>query len=290
MTLQVYHYMADCGRNFTVNLPTSQRPPVPGEENETPSISTASNTKERSPSATPRRSTLVSAMKLGLEGIEEDEAPLGFEPEGSASVTPPYTRWTESLHALLSDEDGICLFKQFLVQEKAQDPLLFWLATEGFKKKSADDPKRNELAKVIYKKFIKADGQQAVKISAVLRTNIAGMVRSSVFDETLFDAAQAEVEENIRESTYPSFLKSDIYVQYINNGGISPKSSECSSSGGNSRVTGYLPTLPEDAELMDIPTGENAALNQGQVPLTMEMLMKTTFNRHSTSKTQEGYV
>ncbi|XP_033631057.1 axin-1-like [Asterias rubens] len=288
MTLQVYHYMADCGGNFTENLPTSQRPPVPGEENETVSTSSVSITKERSPSATPRRSTLMSAMKLGLGGREEDEAPLGFEPEGSASVTPPYTRWTESLHALLSDEDGICLFKQFLVQEKAQDPLLFWLATEGFKKKSADDPKRNELAKVIYKKFIKADGQQAVKISSTLRTNIAGMVRSSVFDESLFDPAQGEVEETIRESTYPSFLKSDIYVQYINNGGISPKSSECSSSGENSRVTGYLPTLPEDAELTDIPSGENAALNQGQVPLTMEMLMKTSFHRHSTSKTQEG--
>ncbi|XP_022084822.1 axin-1-like isoform X2 [Acanthaster planci] len=287
MTLQVHHYMADCGGNFTENLPTSQRPPVPGEENET--APTCAIAKERSPSATPRRSTLLAHVKTGLTGdMEEDEAPLGFEPEGSASVTPPYTRWTESLHALLSDEDGICLFKQFLVQEKAEDPLLFWLATEGFKKKSADDPKRNELAKVIYKKFVKADGQQVVKLSPALRTNIAGMVRSSVFDETLFDAAQAEVEEHIRESTYPMFLKSDLYVQYINNGGISPKSSECSSSGGNSRVTGYLPTLPEDAELTDIPSGDAAAISQGQVPLTMEMLMKTSFHRHAASKTQEG--
>lgn len=307
MSLEVFRYLSDSGGNFTENLPTSQRPPVPGEENENSSNDGKGSqcsksgensvrcTNDKSPAATPRRSNLyphhhtLDPNRKRL--VTDDEAPLGFEPEGSASVTPPYTRWTESLHALLGDDDGITLFKQFLNQEKAEDPLLFWLATEGFKKKSPEDPKRNELAKVIYRRFVKTGGQQAVKISAANRTLIEENVRKGSYDHTLFDLAQGEVEESIRESTYPLFLKSDLYVQYINNGGVSPKSSESnSSSGNNSRVPGLLPTLPEDAELTDIPRDELQDSKKKAVPLTSEMLMATSSYRSGgfSSREKEG--
>ncbi|XP_063055260.1 axin-1-like [Engraulis encrasicolus] len=68
--------------------------------------------------ATPRRSDLD----------------LGYEPEGSASPTPPYLRWAESLHSLLDDEDGIQLFRAFLCQEDCGDLLDFWFACSGFRK------------------------------------------------------------------------------------------------------------------------------------------------------------
>ena len=308
MSLEVFRYLADSGGNFTENLPTSQRPPVPGEENENLSndgkgsqcsksgdSSGGGSTirSEKSPAATPRRSNLYPTDPNKKLAMTDDDAPLGFEPEGSASVTPPYTRWTESLHALLADDDGIRLFQEFLNQEHAVDPLLFWLATEGFKKKSAEDPKRTELAKVIYRRFVKVGGQQAVKISSANRTLIEECVRKGSFDHTLFDNAQGEVEESIRETTYPLFLKSDLYVQYINNGGISPKSSDgSSSSGNNSRLPGFLPTLPEDTELTDIPRDE--IVDKKPVPLTSEMLIATSCYRsggyNSNSRDQEGYV
>nr|XP_054762624.1 axin-1-like [Lytechinus pictus]XP_054762625.1 axin-1-like [Lytechinus pictus]XP_054762626.1 axin-1-like [Lytechinus pictus]XP_054762627.1 axin-1-like [Lytechinus pictus]XP_054762628.1 axin-1-like [Lytechinus pictus] len=276
MSLEVYRFLADSGGSQL-----SERPPVPGEETEdrgSVSSSVKSGKQSDQSAGTPRRSNLKDAAFKGgmLEG-----APLGFEPEGSASVTPPYTRWTESLHALLSDEDGIQLFKHYLIQEGAENPLLFWLATQGFKKKSDSDPVRTDLAKLIYRRFIKKDGQQVVRLHGSTRNHVAESIRTNKVDSNLFDASQMEVEEYMRETSYPMFLKSDVYVQYVNNGGVSPKSSEgCSSNGSNSHPAqaGYLPTLPEDSELSDLPQAGS---------LTADLLLRSSHHRHNTDRYQD---
>ncbi|XP_071477316.1 axin-1-like [Diadema antillarum] len=275
MSLSVFRYLADSGGSQL-----SERPPVPGEETEdrgSVSSSIKSGKTSDHSGGTPRRSNLVKDTKEGTQ----DEAPLGFEPEGSASITPPYTRWTESLHALLADEDGIQLFKHYLVQENAENPLMFWLATQGFKKKPNNDPVRADLAKLIYRRFIKKDGQQVVRLETATRNHVADCIRTNSVNSNLFDASQAEVEQYMRETSYPMFLKSDVYVQYVNNGGVSPKSSEgCSSNASSSHHahTGYLPTLHEDAELSDLPAPGS---------LTADMLFRTSHHRQHIEKYQE---
>uniref|UniRef100_A0A663N383 RGS domain-containing protein n=1 Tax=Athene cunicularia TaxID=194338 RepID=A0A663N383_ATHCN len=116
----------DLGGSFTEDAP---RPPVPGEEGELVSTDPrpvshgfysgkSDVVRNETSTATPRRSDLD----------------LGYEPEGSASPTPPYLKWAESLHSLLDDQDGINLFRTFLKQEDCADLLDFWFACSGFRK------------------------------------------------------------------------------------------------------------------------------------------------------------
>ena len=66
----------------------------------------------------------------------------------------------------------------------------------------------------------------------------------------MFDDAQSFVEESMRTNLYPLFLNSDVYVQYVQNGGESPKSSLSTSGSSSARpMSTTLCTLHENSEL-----------------------------------------
>lgn len=266
------------GTNFTETTP---RPPVPGEENEKESsggMSTKSSGSHKSQvshtsgrsigsskgdinPATPRKSNIdKSATTIAAcSGLDEDmEAPLGFEPEGSAAnsppftenSTPPYLKWAESLHNLLGDPDGVQLFRSFLQQEEiGTSSLDFWYACQGLKKQERSEEERTQMVKIIFKKLLKGDKLPFVNSNT--KKTIAENINHGTY-MTLFDDAQSQVEEYMKNDTYPLFLKSDLYVQYVAREGGSPNSSN-SSSGSNSASrpvsSGPLPTLKEDQEL-----------------------------------------
>uniref|UniRef100_S4RKD3 RGS domain-containing protein n=1 Tax=Petromyzon marinus TaxID=7757 RepID=S4RKD3_PETMA len=147
---------------------------------------------------------------------------LGYEPEGSASPTPPYVRWAESLPALLEDQDGTSLFRAFLEQEDCVDLLDFWFACSGFRKTDGD--KRAKLAKAIYKKFIKDNAGIVLRqIGSITRTGVKECIASKRIDSTMFDRAQEEVQTAMEENAYPAFLRSDVYLAYARSGGESPR-------------------------------------------------------------------
>lgn len=217
-------YSVDLGSSFTEDAP---RPPVPGEEGElvwsdvrqqsNPVFSTKNDSLKCEASvATPRRPDLD----------------LGYEPEGSASPTPPYLRWAESLHSLLDDKDGIDLFRIFLSKEECEDMLDFWLACSGFHKlDTSKDTEKNEekkvkTAKVIYKKYIlDNNGIVSRQIKPATKSFIKDCILKNHLDPAMFDQAQTEIQAIIEENTYPLFLKSDIYLEYTRTGGESPKPS-----------------------------------------------------------------
>ena len=78
----------------------------------------------------------------------------GFEPEGSADVTPPfsesnsansspaYLKWAENLHNLLSDPDGVELYKTYMKNENVGELLDFWFACEGLKRLPSDQSEK----------------------------------------------------------------------------------------------------------------------------------------------------
>uniref|UniRef100_A0A3Q3KKY0 Axin-1 n=1 Tax=Monopterus albus TaxID=43700 RepID=A0A3Q3KKY0_MONAL len=239
-------YLADLGGTFTEDAP---RPPVPGEEGELVCSegcqygnlgfsSKNENLKCEASVATPRRSDLD----------------LGYEPEGSASPTPPYVKWAESLHSLLDDQDGIHLFRRFLKQEDCADILDFWFACSGFRKLEANEgneEKKVKLAKAIYKKYILDNsGIVSRQIKPATKSFIKDCVIKLHIDPAMFDQAQTEIQTVMEENTYPLFLKSDIYLEYTQTGGESPKlySDQNSGSGNGKGLPGYLPTLNEDEE------------------------------------------
>uniref|UniRef100_A0A3Q0T5P3 Axin-1 n=1 Tax=Amphilophus citrinellus TaxID=61819 RepID=A0A3Q0T5P3_AMPCI len=246
--------------HFTEDAP---RPPVPGEEGS--DVDPPIHYTPSSSSATPRRPDLD----------------LGYEPEGSASPTPPYLKWAESLHSLLDDREGTQLFKNFLCQEGCADLLDFWFACSGFRKTSQE--KRAKLAKAIYRKYI-VDGNGIVsrQIKAATKSFIRDCVGKPHPDPAMFEQAQTEIQAMIEENTYPLFLKSDLYLEYTRTGGESPKpnpSDQSPSSGPAKPVPGYLPTLEEKDEddCGDTPAGR----------LTQSLLMQTVPQRASASRRRQ---
>ncbi|KAJ3600245.1 hypothetical protein NHX12_031231 [Muraenolepis orangiensis] len=250
-------YQEDQAGAFTEDAP---RPPVPGEEGELacgegghhplpllllPYASSRSEglKGEASVAATPRRPDLD----------------LGYEPEGSASPTPPYVKWAESLRSLLDDQEGIHLFAGFLKREACGDLLDFWFACSGFRKleEAGGEEKRLKLAKAIYRKYVlDGDGIVARHVAVPTKSLIRERVARLGIDGAMFDQAQAEIQATLEESAYPLFLKSDVYLEYAltgaEGGGESPKNHNALSAvSGNAELspTGHrLPTLTEDEE------------------------------------------
>ena len=241
-------YVADPGGSFTEDAP---RPPVPGEEGELlfsdsrqhggglgvlGSSSKSDGLKCEASVATPRRPDLD----------------LGYEPEGSASPTPPYVKWAESLHSLLSDQDGIHLFGKFLRQRECADVMDFWFACVGFRKLSeGNEEKKVKLAKAIYKKYIQDNkGIVSRQIKPATKSFIRDCVARLYVDPAMFDQAQMEIQTVMEENTYPLFLKSDIYLEYARTGGESPKmyGEQSPVSGKEKGLSSYLPTLNEYEE------------------------------------------
>ncbi|WAQ96321.1 AXIN1-like protein [Mya arenaria] len=271
------------GTTFTETAP---RPPVPGEENEKESnggMSTKSSGSHRSQvsqtscrsmgstkgdinPATPRKSNIekpaVSNVTCCFD--EEMDAPLGFEPEGSVTnsppftenSTPPYLKWAESLQNLLEDHDGVTLFKEFLGQEDVGTASVdFWFACQGLKKNAqiTEHSQVVKLMKTISKRYIK--GERLPFVDGDTKRTIAegiNLQHEDNIDVTLFDAAQTQVETYMKNETYPLFLNSNLYLSYVSREGDSPKSSN-SSIGSNSASrpvsSGPLPTVKEDQEL-----------------------------------------
>ncbi|XP_062444185.1 axin-1 [Rhea pennata] len=289
MNVQGKGFPLDLGGSFTEDAP---RPPVPGEEGELVSTdprpvshgfysSKNDVVRNEMSTATPRRSDLD----------------LGYEPEGSASPTPPYLKWAESLHSLLDDQDGINLFRTFLKQEDCADLLDFWFACSGFRKLEpcmSNEEKRLKLAKAIYKKYIlDNNGIVSRQIKPATKSFIKDCVMKLQIDPDMFDQAQTEIQCMIEDNTYPLFLKSDIYLEYTRTGGESPKiySDPSSGSGTGKGLPGYLPTLNEDEEWKcDQDTEPEASRDSAPSSrLTQKLLLETATQRAtSTRRYSEG--
>lgn len=242
--------------------------------------------------------SFCSGKGVGIKGETSTATPrrsdldLGYEPEGSASPTPPYLKWAESLHSLLDDQDGINLFRTFLKQEDCADLLDFWFACSGFRKLEpcdANEEKRLKLAKAIYRKYIlDHNGIVSRQTKPATKSFIKDCIMKQLIDPAMFDQAQTEIQSTMEENTYPSFLKSDIYLEYTRTGSESPKlcSDQSSGSGTGKGIPGYLPTLNEDEEWK---CDQDVDEDDGRDPappgrLTQKLLLETAAPRASSSR------
>lgn len=235
--------LADLGGSFTEDAP---RPPVPGEEGEL-----VSNDGRQHSSFCFSSKNEALKCEASVATPRRPDLDLGYEPEGSASPTPPYLKWAESLHSLLDDQDGIHLFRTFLRQEDCADMLDFWFACSGFRKLEShegNEEKKVKLAKAIYKKYIlDNNGIVSRQIKPATKSFIKDCIVKLHVDPAMFEQAQTEIQTLMEENSYPLFLKSDMYLEYTRTGGESPKphSDQSSVSGNGKDLLGYLPTLNE---------------------------------------------
>ncbi|CAK9799469.1 Axin1 [Anthophora quadrimaculata] len=267
-------------RCFNENSP---RPPVPGEE----TGNYVSRFRPQSQTLTPRPSSLATPTASGCDA----SAPLGFEPEGCCSTTtmesdspPACLRWARNLHSLLQDPVGLELFRKYLDQEGIANPLNFWFACEGLKEQT--DPERiHQLVKLIYKKFV-CNSQLAIPED--VRREANRRVKEGRADEKVFDAVQLAVERLINETTYPNFLQSTMYLDYVRSC-QNPDSGGCPNSGSSREMSvscgpSLLPTVHEDSEYVSSIHSSHSASEtpgelRGKLRLTNSVLMATQQTR-----------
>ena len=147
------------------------------------------------------------------------------------------------------------------------------------------DSDLNNLVKLIFKRYIK--GNQ-LNLKADIRKRIVDRLKggSAHVDRTILEEAKQDVENAMNNDMYPLFLKSDIYLQYVQSYNESPKTSSSVSS-TRPMSSAALPTLPEEEELRqeDILSPEPVALS-----LTSNNLAATIGARSNHATSSEGFV
>ncbi|XP_008841425.1 axin-2 isoform X2 [Nannospalax galili] len=262
--------LPDPSSSFREDAP---RPPVPGEEGETPpcqpSVGKGQAAKPMPVSSNARR----------------NEDGLG-EPEGRASPDSPLTRWTKSLHSLLGDQDGAYLFRTFLEREKCVDTLDFWFACNGFRQMNLKDTKTLRVAKAIYKRYIENNSIVSKQLKPATKTYIRDGIKKQQIDSIMFDQAQTEIQAVMEENAYQMFLTSDIYLEYVRSGGENTAYMSNGGLGSLKVLCGYLPTLNEEEEWTCVDF--KCKLSPTVVGLTSKTLRATASVR-STEAAENGY-
>ncbi|KAH9580225.1 Axin-2 [Schistosoma haematobium] len=152
-----------------------------------------------------------------------------------------WKKWSLGLDYLLQDSEGVALFKSYLQYEGCANLLDFWFACQGFRSKvdPSDHRKITQLIKAIYRTYIRGSSNslnsqpllylgkqqstpvlqnrsEPIRLRSETRHAITERIsRKHTLDQTVFDSAQAEVEHFLRTTAYPAFLKSDIYVDFL---------------------------------------------------------------------------
>ncbi|XP_054156642.1 axin-1-like [Oppia nitens] len=177
--------------------------------------------------ATPTTTTVNNSSSMSDPLI--DRTPCGsasLTPHSDVSYeTPPHVRWSHDFYHLIYDEKGADLFMKFLVQSGGglENLLKFWYACEGLKQIAPED--REKIKKVvgaIYKRFIKyantiplSDNVRETLKKDLLSEPTADHDLDPRYNQQVFNAAQQEVEEQLKSDIYLNFFQSDTYIEYI---------------------------------------------------------------------------
>lgn len=92
--------------------------------------------------------------------------------------------------------------------------LQFWFACEGLKRQWNENPEKAiQIIILIHKKYIRS---KRLIVAESIRKDVNHRVANrDTLDAHIFDQAQTEVENLIRDSVYVNFLNSDVYLSYI---------------------------------------------------------------------------
>ncbi|KAM6166941.1 regulator of G-protein signaling 1 [Erethizon dorsatum] len=121
-------------------------------------------------------------------------------------------QWSQSLEKLLANRTGQDVFGNFLKSEFSEENIEFWLACEDYKKTELS--LLHSKAENIYKAFVHSDAAKQINIDFHTRESIAKKIKSPT--PTCFDEAQKIIYTLMEKDSYPRFLKSDIYLNVLN--------------------------------------------------------------------------
>uniref|UniRef100_A0A452V009 Regulator of G-protein signaling 3 n=1 Tax=Ursus maritimus TaxID=29073 RepID=A0A452V009_URSMA len=176
-----------------------------------------------------RRHTMKEAKdmknKLGIFR-RRNESP-GAQPAGKADkmvksfkpTSEEALKWGESLEKLLLHKYGLAVFQAFLRTEFSEENLEFWLACEDFKKVKSQS-KMAAKAKKIFAEYIAIQACKEVNLDSYTREHTKDNLQSVT--RGCFDLAQKRIFGLMEKDSYPRFLRSDLYLDLINQKKMSP--------------------------------------------------------------------
>lgn len=107
---------------------------------------------------------------------------------------------------------GRSLLKQHLVQEHADESILFWEAVEGYKQLHSSD-EMEEMARDIYDQFISSHAKKEICIDSKCRSALAISYKQP--NKTTFDDAQQQIFKSMETDNYERFKRSKIYMNFL---------------------------------------------------------------------------
>lgn len=276
-----------------------------------PGPSWGSNLKPRDksttqPSDAKPNPTMAPSPKAESSASSGSGRERGFEPEGSADITPPYSeshsnspasylKWAETLHNLLADPDGVELYKIYLKMENVGELLDFWFACEGLKRQPSEPTEKIfQLIKVINRKFLRS---KVVPIAEETRKVISEKIGSkNEMNQQIFDGAQEEVEDRMTRTTYRNFLTSELYLNYVQSmqTGESDFSAKCSGShSSTSSISGKGPPGDDSGHFSVAPDSEKVSgglSSHSNQPTTAKLSDNTSDSTSGISDTSSGSI
>ncbi|XP_024431869.2 regulator of G-protein signaling 1 isoform X1 [Desmodus rotundus] len=138
----------------------------------------------------------------------------GMKTSKSKDILSPdeVMQWSQSLEKLLATQTGQDVFGSFLKSEFSEENIEFWLACEDYKKTKSD--LLHCKAEKIYKAFVHSDAAKQINIDFRTRESTAKKIKAPTL--TCFDEAQKIVYTLMEKDSYPRFLKSNIYLNLLN--------------------------------------------------------------------------
>ncbi|XP_041049005.1 regulator of G-protein signaling 3a isoform X3 [Carcharodon carcharias] len=122
-------------------------------------------------------------------------------------------KWGESLDKLLIHKYGLAAFRAFLRTEFSEENLEFWLACEDYKKAKSQS-KMNSKAKKIFGEYIAIQSCKEVNLDSYTRELTKENLQKA--SRSCFDLAQKRIYGLMEKDSYPRFLRSDLYLDLIN--------------------------------------------------------------------------
>ncbi|XP_041826432.1 regulator of G-protein signaling 3a isoform X7 [Melanotaenia boesemani] len=177
---------------------------------------------------------LAKDMKNRLAFLRRRNESPGSNPAGkldksmkSVKPTPEEAlKWGDSLDKLLTHKYGLAAFRAFLRTEFSEENLEFWLACEEYKKIKSQS-KMASKAKKIFAEYIAIQSCKEVNLDSYTRDhtkdNLQNVTRSC------FDLAQRRIYGLMEKDSYPRFLRSELYLDLINQKKASTTSTSSSS-------------------------------------------------------------
>ncbi|KAH0618317.1 hypothetical protein JD844_017404, partial [Phrynosoma platyrhinos] len=110
--------------------------------------------------------------------------------------------------------DGPIIYKSYLKTEYSDENIEFWMACEKYKK-IASQRKRTAMAQKLFKEYIQPQAPREINIDSPARESIISNIQEPT--QSCFDEAQKIVYLHMERDSYPRFLGSEIYQNFIHN-------------------------------------------------------------------------